>query len=85
LLEELKSEQIERGVITERFTMRGVYSKSLDEGGAQERALAEQARSWASAMPNYPRSAALLTRIGDSWERQAEQEDISMEQQRLKW
>ncbi|MEQ1835636.1 MAG: hypothetical protein ABL862_04200 [Candidatus Nitrotoga sp.] len=85
LLEELKSEQIERGVITERFNMRGVYSKSLDEGGAQERALAEQTRCWASAMPNYPRAAALLTRIGDSWDRQAEQEDINMAQQQLKW
>lgn len=65
--------------------MRGVYTKSLDEGGAQERALALQARNWAKAMPKFPRVAALLTRIGDSWDRQADYEDIRMEQQRLKW
>lgn len=85
LLEELRSEEIERGVETERHNMRGVYTKSLDEGGAQERALAVQARNWAKAMPKFPRVAALLTRIGDSWDRQAEYEDIRMEQQRLKW
>lgn len=85
LLDELRSDEVERGVETERHNMRGVYSKSLDEGGAQERALADQARIWASAMPNYPRAAALLTRIGDSWDRQAAQEDIRREQQHLKW
>lgn len=85
LLEELQSEEVERGVLIERHNMRGVFTKSLDEGGAQERAFAQQARDWADAMPDYPRMATLLTRLGDSWDRQAEQEDIRMEQQRLKW
>lgn len=70
---------------TERHNMRGVYSKSVDEGGVQERKLAEQSRSWASVMPSYPRTLGLLTEIADSWKRQAEQEDIRQVQQRLKW
>ena len=32
-IDELKSDDIERGVITERFNMRGVYSKSFYDGG----------------------------------------------------
>ncbi|MFZ1547720.1 MAG: hypothetical protein WAT12_11585 [Candidatus Nitrotoga sp.] len=85
LLEDLCSDEVERGLVIERHNMRGVYSKSLDEGGTQERALAEQARKWANAMPSFPRAVTLLTRIADNWDREAEQEDIRMEQERLKW
>ncbi len=47
--------------------------------------LAEQARSWARAMPSYPRTVGLLTQISNDWESQAKQIDIRQEQQRLKW
>ena len=39
-LEQLSSEEAERGVQIERFNMRGVYSKALFEGGKQERSFA---------------------------------------------
>lgn len=85
LLEKLCSDEIEHGIVIERHNMRGFYSKSIDEGGAQERALAEQSRSWSKVMTNYPRTVKLLTQIARDWEKQAEQEDIRMEKDRLKW
>lgn len=85
MLEDLCSDEVERGLAIERRNMRGVYWKSIGGGGTQERALAKQAQDWAKAMPSYPRAAALLNRIGDSWEHDAKQEDIRSEQDRLKW
>ncbi len=71
----MRAEDIERGIYTERFNMRGVYTKSLYEGGAQERALAERYRLWARASKDYAAMSALLERIAEGWERDAESED----------
>jgi hypothetical protein len=72
----LASDELERGVVIERYNMRGVYGKAIGEGGQQERALAKQARDWAQAMPNFPRTAAMLIRISEGWTRDAEAEDV---------
>ena len=42
VIEQLAAEDIDRGLMTERFNMRGVYTKDVFEGGAQERSLAQQ-------------------------------------------
>lgn len=76
VLEEVGSEEMERGIIIERFNMRGVYSKSPYDGGAAERALAAEARGWADTCAAWPRTAAMLARIAEDWERYAEQEDV---------
>lgn len=81
----LKSDEIERGLAIERFNMRGVYSKSIGEGGDQERELARQSRTWAEAMPSFPRTAAMLMRISDSWDNQAKQADLSAAKESLRW
>lgn len=85
VIEELSSEDVERGVVLERINMRGVYSKALDEGGQQERSLAQQARSWATAMPIYPRTSAILVRIAEVWDQQAADADIDAEKEALRW
>lgn len=84
-IESLASGDIEHGLSIERFNMRGVYSKSLGEGGAQERGLAEQSKGWAKAMPSSPRTAAMLMQISESWLRQAERADISGEKDAIRW
>lgn len=84
-IESLASGDIEHGLSIERFNMRGVYSKSLGEGGAQERGLAEQSKGWAKAMPSSPRTAAMLMRISESWLREAERADISGEKDAIRW
>ncbi len=84
-IEKLASDKIENGILIERFNMRGVFSKALGEGGQQERLLSEQSRVWANTIFDYPRTAAMLTRISESWLREAEREDLSAEKETLRW
>ncbi|WP_157281301.1 hypothetical protein [Methyloversatilis universalis] len=85
IIERLCSPEIERGLAIERFNMRGVYSKAMDEGGDQERALANQSQAWADAMPEYPRTAAMLVGIANNWLREAERADVDAQQGALRW
>jgi hypothetical protein len=51
----------------------------------QERALAQQYRTWAQAMaPGSPRTAAVLQAIADDYERDAHREDINAAQLQLR-
>lgn len=84
VLEESAATNIERGIQTGRINMRGVFSRKLGEGGEQERGLAEQYRSWASAMSQYPRTAAMLAAIAESWVRQGKEADLRAAQQELR-
>lgn len=83
-IEEVASDNIERGVEIERYNMRGVFRKAYAEGGAQERDLANTYIEWASLIPEYPRAAALLTRIAEGWNRDAKRADIDAEKRKLK-
>jgi hypothetical protein len=83
VLEEIASDDLERGIRIERFNMRGVYSKDPYEGGSAERALAVQARQWADVSTAWPRTAGMLARIAEGWEHHAEREDIEAQQRLL--
>lgn len=67
LIEQISSDKMEGAIRIERANMRGVYTKAIGEGGRQERELAQQARAWALAIPDYPRTASLLYSIADMW------------------
>jgi len=83
LLEALQNEKIELGIEIEDFNSRGVTSRGVFEGGAQERELAQKWRSWAEILSSrWPRTRAMLERIADSWEHHAKQEDIRAEKNR---
>jgi hypothetical protein len=84
IIELMKSNHIERGVVSERFNMRGVYSKALYAGGAQEREIAERYKHWASNMPNYPQTAALLYKLADDWFANAKDADLRVEKEKMK-
>ncbi len=60
------------------------HNKLLRRYTAESKQRTKLRRLGPPTIPNYPRAAALLTRIADSWDRQAKQEDIRMEQGRLK-
>jgi hypothetical protein len=80
LIERVGSDDIETGFLVEERNSRGVWSKDLREGGAQERTLAEKYRGFAEPLANgWPRTAAMLRRIADSYDSDARQEDESME------
>jgi len=67
--------------MTERYNMRGTFSKNLYEGGAQERPLASQYHEWANvARIRWPRVARVLDSIAKGWEEDAEREDNRAEQ-----
>ena len=55
---------------------RGVHSRSLDEGGAQERALSAKYRAYAERLTfDYPYVANILERIAKAYDWEAERED----------
>ena len=85
ILERLASQDIEKGIVTERYNMRGVYSKALGEGGLQERSLVETYRNWAKSMQSTPRTVGMLNRIADGWLREAGEADISAQKDALRW
>lgn len=84
VLERLRSADIERGMTTERYNMRGVVSKAVFEGGDQERALADEARGWAREAAAWPRTRAMLTRIAEDWEAYAANEDMRAAHDKLR-
>jgi hypothetical protein len=80
LVEELQSQQIEKGIETEVANSRGVTSRGVFEGGDQERALAQQYRAWAETVQTrWPRTAAMLRRIAEHYEWEARLHDDDAE------
>lgn len=60
------------------FNKRGVTSRSLDEGGMQERGLAAQYRGWADGLAtSHWLLAEVLNDLANGYDRQAKSEDIT--------
>lgn len=85
VIERVASEDVETGIRIERHNMRGSFTKSIGEGGDQERALAETTRKWAEIASGYPRTMTMLFDIAKSWEEYADQEDIRAAKDKLKY
>jgi hypothetical protein len=85
LLEAVRSERVESGVLTERANMRGVVRKAMYEGGGQERALADEAREWAAAAAAWPRTHAMLLKLAEMWATHASYEDQRARQDEMKF
>lgn len=84
VIEKLASEDIDRGLMIERFNMRGTFCRAVDEGGDQERALANQYHGWAKiSRTRWPRTARVLKAIAENWEEWARREDLEAEQRKL--
>ena len=64
------------GFATGLFNLGGPYSKSLDAGGQQEREVAATYERYAKACEfSWPRTAAALRRVAQSYLDMAERED----------
>jgi hypothetical protein len=84
LLEKLSSDEINLGLKIGRLNMRGVVSRSLYEGGVQERALASQYNEWAILLQTrWPKMSRVLKTMANEWEDQAKWEDTRAEQEKL--
>lgn len=77
ILELQDAEEIRHGFIIGTYNNRGVTSRSYDEGGAQERALAKKYEKYAEELSaNYPRVSEMLRTIQKSYENDARREDL---------
>lgn len=85
-IESLESEDIESGFEMAVRNNRGATTRTLIEGGQQERELAERYRRLSeSMMDEWPRTSAILRRIAESYERDAQIWDIEAEQTEDDW
>ena len=68
LLEDLHNDAIEEGMRTALLNRRGPTSRSLDEGGAQERVIVERYEAEADGFADqWPRTAALLRDLANAY------------------
>jgi hypothetical protein len=75
-MEDFNSEEILRGFEMGVMNSRGVTTRSLTEGGAQERELVAKYQGLADRIrAGWPLVAATLQRIADSYAHQAKWED----------
>lgn len=76
LIEDLGSRHLDIGLAVGVRNARGITSRAVYEGGAQEWALSRQYRSWAeTVMDRWPRTGRLLTGLAESFEQEARRED----------
>ena len=86
LIERLKSEIIERHIQIEIYNSRGVVRRGLNDGGAQERDLAERYKKMGDALrTRWPRSASMLRSMADSYENEAKVHDVESDLHDLRW
>jgi hypothetical protein len=84
LLEELRNDHIENGIVSGVHNKRGVTSRGMLDGGSLERAEARQYRSWGDAVKlEWPRTASLLERIASGFDQSARHHDEDAE--RTQW
>ena len=75
-LEEIDTEEVFDGFGVGIFNKRGMVSRSMREGGAQERVLADEYRKYADASKvEWPKTAATLRRMALGYEEDARRED----------
>ena len=68
-LENLKNSDIETGLEIGRYNQRGVSFRGIYDGGNQERNMAQEYRGMAKRVAiRWPRTAAVLRRMADSYE-----------------
>ena len=83
-LERLRSDEAERGMIMEKFNMRGAHFRSLYGGGDEERGFAAQYNGYADKMAKWPRTQEMLRAMAKNWEADARREDEWAEQRKMK-
>lgn len=82
-IERLANTDVEDGLAVQTYNNRGVTSRGLLEGGVQERTLADRYRQKADLIRDeWPRTAAVLVGIAESYEADAKRNDAESERWR---
>ena len=72
VIERFESSELEIGLETGRYNLRGVTGRAWKEGGEQERKIAEQYEHQAEKIKfEFPRTNAVLLRLAQSYRRDA--------------
>ncbi len=86
LIECLNNELIDRHIQIGIYNSRGDVSRGLNEGGRQERELAEKYNKMSDKVKTkWSRTGAMLRSIAESYERDAKHEDIDSDLHDLRW
>lgn len=87
LLEEIRSDKLERGIAISIHNSRGVVSRAVMDGGTQEWDLAMRYHVHAEAARDWPRTRKLFKRVAESYEVEARRNDAEAERRRqgLDW
>jgi hypothetical protein len=86
LIEELINPIIEEGLSTQKLNNRGVTTRLITDGGAQEQVLVEQYENWATQTGDqWPQTAAMLRDMANQYRRCAVQEDQRAEMAQDFW
>ena len=81
IIEQLRSDDLERGLEVGAYNRRGVTTRGMRDGGELERNEAERYRDYArKAAIEWPRTAAVLERIASYYESEAKAQDERAEQ-----
>jgi hypothetical protein len=75
IIEECKSDDLERGLVIGLQNLRGTHWRGLHEGGTQERELASVYTRHAVVCQRWSRTANLLMEVARQYEREAKRED----------
>ena len=66
-----------RQLPSDKYNLRGVTTRALDDGGRQERAIAAELRADAERLRiEFPRTAAMLVTMADDYGTEAEDENV---------
>lgn len=83
LLEELKRDEVESGLRDAVINRRGVTTRGLEDGGAQEAALSQRYRTDADRLADvWPRSATILRSLAEFYDTDARRNENSAERWR---
>jgi len=75
VIEQLESENLERGYAIGLHNLRGTSTKGIYEGGKQERDIAAVFNRYADACVSWPRTASILRGVAGDYLREAVEED----------
>ena len=80
LVESVASEHLERAIATGIFNNRGVWMKSIGEGGVQERDIAARYAEYAAALTElWPRTSRVVKLVAQEYQADARGEDVRAE------
>jgi hypothetical protein len=80
IVEEIESKDLHNGFAIGIKNKRGIYTKSLDEGGRQENALAKELMDNANTInTRFPKTASILNSVAEEYKNEAILEDKEVE------